>query len=109
MDLPRGDERARVEQWLHSVEHDRGLPLTFLASAKPSAELSETRWMTVRMSHVASNENPLHASSADESNGGGTGGGGDATADFERQHSGEGQPASSLAAHLIGELGQPVS
>jgi hypothetical protein len=35
MDLPRGDERARVEQWLHSVEHDRGLPLTFLASAKP--------------------------------------------------------------------------
>jgi diguanylate cyclase (GGDEF)-like protein len=78
MDLPRGDERARVEQWLHSVEHDRGLPLTFLASAKPSAELSETRWMTVRMSHVSSNENPLHASSADESNGGGTGGGGDA-------------------------------
>ncbi len=33
----------------------------------------------------------------------------DATADFERQHSGEGQPASSLAAYLIGELGQPVS
>ena len=39
----------------------------------------------------------------------GSGGGGDATADFERQHSGEGQPASSLAAYLIGELGQPVS
>lgn len=32
----------------------------------------------------------------------------DATADFERQHSGEGRPASSLAAYLIGSLGQPV-
>ena len=32
----------------------------------------------------------------------------DATADFERQHGGEGRPASSLEAYLLGALGQPV-
>ena len=77
MDLPRGDERVRVEEWLHSVEHDRGSPLTFLASAKPSAESSDSRWMTLRMSQVSSNENPLHASATnapDAPDGGETGG-----------------------------------
>jgi hypothetical protein len=32
----------------------------------------------------------------------------DATANFERQHGGEGRPASSLEAYLLGALGQPV-
>lgn len=32
----------------------------------------------------------------------------DATADYNRQHSGEGGPASSLAEYRLGELGQPV-
>lgn len=32
----------------------------------------------------------------------------DATADFERQHGGEGRPASSLEAYVLGALGQPV-
>ena len=32
----------------------------------------------------------------------------DATADFNRQHGGEGGPAASLAEYRLGELGQPV-